>query len=324
MKISKELRIGISTIAILFCAYWGVTFLKSANIFETREIYHLSLDDATGIVISTSINVKGVKIGAVNKVELEGVNQKVNVTLSVKSKYTLPNDSYITMRQVGLMDSPILELVPGSSTTTYKDGDLIEFRREPGMIDLMDNLAAQLSSVMTRVDSLAASFQTVMSKDNINSISNTLTSLESGTANLNGLVESQGDKIARIVSNFEQMSETFNSSSPEIKEILGNFNHLSDTLNTSIPTMMNQLNGLLDKVNSPEGTVGKLLESDQMYNEIDSLAKSINVLMNDIQANPDKYVKISVFERQSPQEKYDRKKEKERIKALKREDRENK
>ena len=52
---------------------------------------------------------------------------------------------------------------------------------------------------------------------------------------------------------------------------------------------------LLDNVNDPDGSIGKLLKDDSVYNFVDSLLLDLNVLVNKIQQNPKKYLKISVF-----------------------------
>ena len=52
---------------------------------------------------------------------------------------------------------------------------------------------------------------------------------------------------------------------------------------------------LLDNINDPDGSICKLMNSDSVYNSVDSLLSDVNVLVNKIQENPRKYLKISVF-----------------------------
>jgi phospholipid/cholesterol/gamma-HCH transport system substrate-binding protein len=55
------------------------------------------------------------------------------------------------------------------------------------------------------------------------------------------------------------------------------------------------MKSLIDNVNDPEGSVGKLLVDDSIYNSVDSLLHDVNILVDKIQENPKKYLKISVF-----------------------------
>jgi phospholipid/cholesterol/gamma-HCH transport system substrate-binding protein len=52
---------------------------------------------------------------------------------------------------------------------------------------------------------------------------------------------------------------------------------------------------LLDNVNDPDGSIGKLFNDSSVYNSVDSLLSDLNTLVSKIQENPKKYLKISVF-----------------------------
>ena len=53
--------------------------------------------------------------------------------------------------------------------------------------------------------------------------------------------------------------------------------------------------GLLENINNPEGTFGRLMKDDSVYDSVDSLLLNIDELISKIQENPKKYFRISVF-----------------------------
>ena len=53
----------------------------------------------------------------------------------------------------------------------------------------------------------------------------------------------------------------------------------------------------MDKLNSENSTLGKLVNEDEIYDNLNSSIESLNILINDIKANPKKYVHFSVFGR---------------------------
>ena len=68
------------------------------------------------------------------------------------------------------------------------------------------------------------------------------------------------------------------------------------TINSSdIDGVVASLNELLDNINDPDGTVGKLLNDGSVYNSVDSLLNDVDALVKKIQENPKKYIKISIF-----------------------------
>ena len=89
----------------------------------------------------------------------------------------------------------------------------------------------------------------------------------------------------------------------KIKNILTNFSDISDSLaKANIPAILNNvdrtisdLNVAIGKINRGEGSIGLLLNDKKLYDEVTKAAKDLNLLLEDIKANPSKYVKVSVF-----------------------------
>ena len=68
------------------------------------------------------------------------------------------------------------------------------------------------------------------------------------------------------------------------------------TLNESdIEGVVTSFRDLLQNINDPDGTVGKLLVDGSVYDSVDELLTDVDSLVKKIQENPKKYLKISVF-----------------------------
>ena len=52
---------------------------------------------------------------------------------------------------------------------------------------------------------------------------------------------------------------------------------------------------LLEKMDDPDGTLGKLLVDDSVYNSFDELLNDVDSLVRKIEENPKKFIRISVF-----------------------------
>ena len=62
-----------------------------------------------------------------------------------------------------------------------------------------------------------------------------------------------------------------------------------------IASLVENLDSLLVKVRGTEGTVGRLINEDSVYNSVDSLVSDLDRLVRKIEENPKKYIRISVF-----------------------------
>ena len=137
----------------------------------------------------------------------------------------------------------------------------------------------------------------------IEHVKEALQNLAHTTYNIDTLVETQRMHLASIISNVESISYNLRQNNDKIKNILSNFSDISDSLaKANIPAILNNidrtisdLDGAIRKINKGEGSVGLLLNDEKLYNEVTKAAKDLNLLLEDIKANPSKYVKVSVF-----------------------------
>ncbi|TSA27528.1 MAG: MCE family protein, partial [Bacteroidetes bacterium] len=55
------------------------------------------------------------------------------------------------------------------------------------------------------------------------------------------------------------------------------------------------LQSVIAKINNGEGSVGLLVNDTTLYFQVEKAARDLNLLLEDIKANPKKYVHVSVF-----------------------------
>jgi phospholipid/cholesterol/gamma-HCH transport system substrate-binding protein len=116
---------------------------------------------------------------------------------------------------------------------------------------------------------------------------------------------SQSDNIESIMENAKELTSALAANTGNIDSILTNFTTLSSNLSalelepllTSAETSLAEINKLLAALNDAEGTMGKIIYEDGLYEGLDSTLISINALINDLKANPKKYVSFSLIER---------------------------
>lgn len=317
MKITKEAKIGISAIVVIIMVYWGINLLKGLNIFEGKKTYYMSINDASDIEVSTAILMRGVRVGSVTKVKMEGVNSGILVEMIINSDYDLPKDSYAKLSVGAIMSAPTLQLIPGVSNIVYNSGDTIPFKVGVSMMQTIDILSEKLALIMDKLDTTLIGVNTVLSESNINNISESLHNFTEASKDAASIIAKQEITLSRIMSNLDKITTDFNEATPEIKQILSNLKSTTGSLDSYIPILIRDVNETLNKINSEDGTMGKLINNKDVYNNLDASLINLATLINDIKQNPGKYVKVSMFEKLSPLEKEKRRKEKILIKKAK-------
>ena len=213
-----------------------------------------------------------------------------------------------------LMGSKAIELLLGNSKEFAKDGDTLTSKMALSVSEevsvQMLPLKLKAEDQMLSIDSVLAVIQYVFNEDtrenlkkSFESIKFTIQNLESTSYNIDTLVASQRNRLSIIVSNVESITSNIKNNNAKLSNIITNFSALSDTLSKAkVATTINNANKALkdvseitQKINSGQGSLGLLLNNDSVYNNLENSTKQLNLLLEDMRLNPNRYVSFSVF-----------------------------
>lgn len=299
----KEIKIGIFVVTVIVLSFFVLNYLRGVDIFN-REITLVSeYDNVEGLVASAPVYIKGYKAGKVSEVSYDSEDGHFVVSCSVSKSFNIPSDSKMTIYSVDVMGGKGIRIDLGTSDVPAADGAFLEPAFEAGMIDglasaaipVLDKVALTLDSLQVTVSGI----NSILSESNKENISMMLADLEATTGNLRSLTSSINGKspqISELVDNLASLSTGLQSLPVKLDSTLTVVNGLVTSLDESdIEGAVSSFRSLMDNLNDPDGSIGKLMQEDNVYNSVDSLLNDINILVRKIQENPRKYLKISVF-----------------------------
>lgn len=300
---SKELKIGVFAVTVLVVSFFMINYLRGEDILD-REIEVTSrFETVEGLVASAPVYIKGYKAGKVSEVSYDPQTEDFKVTCAISKDFRIPSDSRMTIYSVDIMGGKGVKIDLGSSSSQAADGDMLAPAFEAG---LMDGLAAGIGPLMENLNGLldslnvtVAGVNRMLSDGNQEHISSMLAHLEDTMADLEKLSSAVGGKsedIEAVIDNVSALSSRFGGIADQVDTTLAGVSSIVGKVNgTDIEGLVSSLRNLLDNINDPEGTVGRLMSDDSVYNSVDSLLVDIDELVRKIQENPKKYIRISVF-----------------------------
>ena len=303
MRFSKELKIGVFVVVVLTASFFLINYLRGEDIMN-REIELVSqYDNVEGLVASAPVFIKGYKAGKVSEVVYQPESGNFKVTCSIKKEFAIPEDSRMTIYAVDIMGGKGVRIDLGSSDDMAKDGDLLQPAFEPG---LMDGLSADIGPLLDKVnhtlDSLGVTVSgvnRVLSEKNTASISRTVAHLERTMADVSQVVanvEGKSKELDQFVDALSAFAGKLDGLAAKVDTTMTGVKDFVGTLNESdIDSLVVSFRELLDNINDPNGTIGKLLNDGSVYDSVDSLLNDVDTLVRKIQENPKKYIRISVF-----------------------------
>ena len=294
MKHKKEIIVAVLAILALFVLYFGFNFLKGVNIFNKTTYYVVKFEKMNGLVEQCPVYVKGFKVGQVDKIVYDFTKQQsFTVEFSVNDDIRLPKGSEVALVPDGLISGEALELlIPTDSVTAwYAKGDTIPSSITPGMLSAVaEAVLTQINPILSSIDSVVNVLQEAISKEQLQDI---LDNLDGTMANVNNITRKADRMMDRQL---PQLIDTIQVAMNEIHRITDNLAEadLKATV-ARVDNAVEEAQKLIAAANSTEGTLGKLLNDNSLYDDINHTVNSADSLLIDLKANPKRYVHFSLW-----------------------------
>ena len=145
-----------------------------------------------------------------------------------------------------------------------------------------------LQNIIHNTDSLIN--ETKKSLTISNEVNQIITNIENFSNELNTIGLNLGQdftpKMAQIDSILAEIKQ-FSNGLSVVSESFSSFTSSASSLDSSMKT----LQGIVDGLDQGEGTLGKLLKDDTLYENMNEVVTDARDLINDVKENPTKYVK---------------------------------
>lgn len=310
MKFSKELKAGVIALLAIVGFVVLFQFMKGKSLFTTDNIFYAKYDNVEGLAQSSAVSINGLKVGQVDKIiPITSKDGKITfvVKITVDNKFEFSKNSSLEIFEPGLMSGKEMRVNLMYGGPTAKDGDTLKGAFKLGTLGSLSSQVGpvkdQLQVVLHRVDSLMANANQVFDAQNraeikalLANLNKTVGALQSTAGSVNTLVGHNDPKLQKVL---DDASLTMQSGKVTLDKY-GNLAQSIDTkqLNATIANLdatVGKLNQVIGGIDKGEGSLGKLMKDDQLYNNLNSASSNLNTLIEDMKANPKRYINFSVF-----------------------------
>lgn len=299
----KEFKLGLFAVIIMVASFFLINYLRGEDIFNKEMELVSRYENVEGLVASAPVFIKGYKAGKVTEVVYDSDTEDFKVVCSVSKDFRIPADSRMTIYAVDIMGGKGIRIDLGQAEASAQDGDSLTPAFEAGLMDgLAGSMGPLLEKVGNTLDSLSVTVSGVnrmLSDENQAAFKHTLAHLErtmSNVSNISDSVEGKSDELEAFIDDLSVLSGKFGSIADKVDTTMGDVSSMVSALDENdIKEIVSSFRTLLENINDPDGTIGKLLVDNSVYESVDELLSDVDTLVKKIQENPKKYIKISVF-----------------------------
>lgn len=315
MKLSAYTKTGILVTASAIALYWGINFLKGRSIFNSEITYTILYDRIDGLSLSSPVEIRGLKIGRVTKIAFSGQDySKLAVSVTVAGDMPIPHGSIGRIYSSDLMGTKSIEIIRAKNNNMLREGDTICSEIE-GSIG--DQVKLQMLPLKRKAEDLMESMEKGMEavkyvfnqetgaklQQSLYTVQVAIIGLKQATSNLDTIMVESKDKFSHILTNVQSISKNIDNNGKNITEVLTNLNTITDSLAASnlkqtinnVASTLEEAEKLMAQINSGEGTIGKMIYNDSLYNNLSQASADLDKLLIDVKANPKKYIQFSLI-----------------------------
>ena len=212
--LSKEKQVGIFLVITILLTIGLIVLMGKIRPFRKGYEMKATFHHAGGLAPGDEVQLAGMKVGEVTDLVLK--EDKIVVTLWVRPGTRIREDSVVTVSQASIMGGKYVAISLGSPSSPQVP---------PGsVIDGID--PTEMGDVIAKVKELGDDIQ---------------------------------DAIRRLTKSFTRTADTFTATVEDNRE--------------NIKTLISSLKEIAEKIESGEGTIGKLVQEEEVYNDLKEAVK---------------------------------------------------
>ncbi|GAB5472932.1 MAG: MlaD family protein [Maribacter sp.] len=290
----------------IVCVIFGYSFLKSTSLFDDDVTLYAVYKDVGGLQTGTAVSINGKNVGAVNSVDWKDGAGNILVTFTVSRELPFSKNSSVELYDTGIIGGKGLRVNPVFEGPLVANRDTLSTSVKASLSEVADQklspILEKFESALTDADSVMLNVNQVLDvkakrdlREAISGLNELMSSLNGSATKLNRILGTNEKKLDNSLSNFEVMT--------------GNFAKLSDSLNSAglgktmadLGTTMANLDKLMARIESGDGTLGKLVNDEELYTNLNNASRELDLLLQDFRLNPKRYVNVSVFGKKQKQ-----------------------
>ncbi len=329
---SKEIKLGLFGIITVLGVVFGLKFLAGNNLLGKSKYYYIYVDNAKGIIPSSPVMAVGFKVGTVTDVAFtvdDNKKAKVRIELRVDEPLEVRTDAIAEILETGFVGGKAvrIQINPQSSAPIAKNKATLQ-ARSLNILQAMIGSPEELHPYTEVLkNSLIGAYDTisVQAKDPtapgvgkmFNDMDIILADMKITSRNLNRMIAASNQQVGLILNDLAAITGNLKQSNEAISKIIAHTQSITAKLDSAgldktiahtdeaimalkstldvTKKSLASIDQLVSKAGNGDGSFAKLINDKELYDNLNKSSKNLDLLLQDLRLNPNRYVKVSVF-----------------------------
>jgi len=284
---ANEVRVGVTLTVAGLLLVVGILWLGGFSLGESRYGFSIMFTEVSGLVAGDKVTVAGLHAGDILSLKLASFG-KVIAEVEVDSDIRIPIDSRISVASYGLIGAKVISVIPGGSDVYIEQGTVVQGVYEKGLGDVVHQMGKALTGIQ---DVLKAADEILTDQEGKELVKEALVNanaasfdLRQATADLSVMATELRAFVSEKKDPAGEAIDAMESAIVGFAEVTGELKDISVSLDS-----------IVRRVEGGEGTLGKLINEDEVHDEFLAAIKEVRDLVAEIRDDPKSFIKFTLF-----------------------------
>lgn len=301
LNVSREIKTGVIVLIIIVLSFLGFNFLKNKNLYDKTRVFYAEYENVQGLSAKSPVTINGLNVGTVSEITFHPSKRGVLV-----AHLKLNNDIQFSVNSVAQIYSP--DFISGKSlkinlshddSAFAVDGDTLIGEVDSGIMGMINEqiapLQSKVESFVVHTDSVMRNVNNLMDDENQKNIKESLESFNNILRKMN-VTASYVESLSKENGKLDSIMNSANTA-------MNNFAQISDSVKAAnightvaeFRQTLESFNVILDSVKTGNGTLGKLMQDEELYTNLANASKELEELLREVKLHPKRFVHVSMF-----------------------------
>lgn len=291
---TREVKIALVAIVGIVLLFFGVNFLKGMNIFKSDNVYYIAFNNIQGLAKSTPVYADGYKIGTVSDIQYNyGRKGLIKVGVSVSKDMRIPKGSTAEIEKDLMGNMQVDILMANNPRERVEPGSTIPGNLATGVMSQMADAIPLVKQMIPKLDSIMDNLNRILANPAIaasfQNIQQTTANLTVSTRELNVLLKGLNRSVPVMINKADGVLDNTSRLTGKLADV-----DIAGTME-KVDATLNNAREFSEKLNRSEGTLGKLMNDDELYNNLNATMRDADSLVVNLKQHPKRYVHFSLF-----------------------------
>ncbi|HEX6306587.1 MAG TPA: MlaD family protein [Longimicrobiales bacterium] len=280
--------LGLLTVIAGAIFFWGLFWMLGTPVFRSGMDVTLLLSNGGGLKRSDRVQLHGVQVGTVRSIELHPSGGVVAALRLDHENLALPTDTRAVVSG-DVFGAHTVDLIPGTSGISISPGDTLQGAASPQLSQIATDLGSRVESVLINADRL-------LSPAAVADVHATASVLPASAQELRAaFAELRLASLAlrRTAENVEsaEAGTALRGAIDEVERSALALTAAAGKMEQSLTSFAS----VMDKIDSGNGTLGRLVNDESVFDELNNTLREVRALATDIRERPTRYINVRVF-----------------------------